>query len=69
MHIAAERKNRDVLQQREPTLCQLGISVGGFINDRAAYFTFFIQFRIGSVTVLSAVSGENTSDMWLCPLT
>ena len=43
--------------------------VGGFIKDRAAYFTFFIQFRIGSVTVLSAVSGENTSDMWLCPLT
>ena len=35
----------------------------------AAYFTFFIQLRIGSVTVRSAVSGENTSDMWLCPLT
>ena len=38
-------------------------------SQHDCYFTFFIQFRIGSVTVLSAVSGENTTDMWLCPLT
>ena len=29
------------------------------------YFTLFIHFRIGPVTELSGVFGENTSDMWL----
>jgi hypothetical protein len=29
------------------------------------HFTLFIHFRIGPVTEVSAVFGENTSDMWL----
>jgi hypothetical protein len=32
---------------------------------RFAYFTLFIHFRIGPVTVSSAVLGAITSEMWL----
>ena len=36
-----------------------------YAHYRCAYFTLFIHFRIGAVTVVSLVLGENTSDMWL----
>src|SRR5689334_9106479 len=29
------------------------------------YFTLLIHFRIGAVTLVSAVSGDSTSEMWL----
>jgi hypothetical protein len=44
---------------KNPLLYSRG-SVGG-----AAHFTLFIHLRIGPVTVLSAVSGDITSEIWL----
>src|SRR2546430_5172274 len=37
-------------------------------GDCRHYFTLFIHLSSGPVTELSAVFGENTSDMWLWPL-
>jgi len=34
-------------------------------DSAVVHFTLFIHFRIGPVTDVSAVFGENTSDMWL----
>jgi len=31
----------------------------------SGYFTLFIHFRIGPVTLVSEVSGDMTSEMWL----
>jgi len=36
--------------------------------DGEYYLTLFIHFRIGPVTLVSAVSGDITSEMWLWSL-
>jgi hypothetical protein len=36
-------------------------------ENRLSYFTFLIHARTGPDTVLSAVSREKTSDIWLSP--
>src|ERR1035438_4616056 len=38
------------------------------IRRADAYFTLLIHLRIGPVTVVSAVSGDMTSEMWLWSL-
>jgi len=37
----------------------------GFFHRLKRYFTLLIHLRIGPVTLVSAVSGDMTSEMWL----
>ena len=37
----------------------------GIVSPLRGYFTLFIHFRMGAVTELSAVFGENTNETWL----
>src|SRR5437867_4819867 len=50
--------------------CCMGARYGsdGLWRASTHHFTLFIHFSIGPVTELSAVFGENTSDMWLWSL-